>query len=349
MSITGIKIVVLDVQDADAIIVNLYKETDQFIMLLDGGRIGDSKIVIRELDQILKVSGKKGPNLVVCTHYDSDHIGGLKAVVNHYKTNIGTVFIHRTSQILDIVNLKTGKSEGIFPSENDAVLNGGYSYMDVRRDENIDKVLETVLQEKELIELVDSLGIPSCEPVAGGCQVPGWEEIRIIGPTLEYYQKLFPANLDKLSFLKEEAEILAAGFDVTATTTDPCEALDTLARSRVTPTNLNSAIIKIEMQGKSFLFTGDAGISSLYNISNYETDLKDIYWLKVPHHGSRNNINRDLIELMSPRIAVVSGNRHVDGNVINCLRSKGTRVDITRDAKVHLHYEFSIQKPVKQS
>ena len=55
--------------------------------------------------------------------------------------------------------------------------------------------------------------------------------------------------------------------------------------------NLNSAILKIEYNGRSFLFTGDASIESFLSIDNFERELADVFWLKVPHHGSKNNLN----------------------------------------------------------
>lgn len=38
--------------------------------------------------------GKSGPDLVVCTHYDSDHIAGLIDLIGHFGADIGEVWVH---------------------------------------------------------------------------------------------------------------------------------------------------------------------------------------------------------------------------------------------------------------
>ena len=66
-------------------------------MLVDGGHAGDAPVIIDELDSVLAKAGKKGPDLIICTHYDSDHIGGLMEIVKRYKNEIAQLLIHRTS------------------------------------------------------------------------------------------------------------------------------------------------------------------------------------------------------------------------------------------------------------
>ena len=345
---SSIKILVLNVKDADAIIIHLQKEGKHLVMLIDGGHPGDCDLVIEKLSPILEVANKKAPDLIVCSHYDMDHIGGLKAIINYYKTNIGQILIHRTSEILEIPNLfnKAPKSSSILPSESDLIIGGEIDFMDIRKDENIDTILEGIKQEIELINLIDNFGISCAEPVVDNYIIKGWEEIRLIGPTQDYYKKLFPKHFNAKEFLlqeslelKGEAEELKNNKD--DYTLNPCELLDSLKKCKVTSPNLNSAILKINYTDKVFLFTGDAGIDSFINIPSYKEEIKNIFWLKVPHHGSRNNLTCNLITLMSPQISVISGDRHIDDSVVGCLKAKGSKVDITRDLKKDLEYFFT--------
>lgn len=56
------------------------------------------------------------------------------------------------------------------------------------------------------------------------------------------------------------------------------------------------------------LFTGDAG--GLWG-SLIEMDLlSDIEYLKVPHHGSKNGITQDAVEVLQPEIAVISAGKN---------------------------------------
>lgn len=75
-----IKIEMLDIGDGDAIIIHLKRELENLIILIDGGNSKNVPKVLAKLDPILVESGKEGPDLIVCTHYDSDHIGGLKRI-----------------------------------------------------------------------------------------------------------------------------------------------------------------------------------------------------------------------------------------------------------------------------
>ena len=67
----------LNVGKGDSIIVNLKKNNESFVALIDGGEERYSDYVFEELSRVLNDNNKEGPDLVVCSHYDSDHIGGL--------------------------------------------------------------------------------------------------------------------------------------------------------------------------------------------------------------------------------------------------------------------------------
>ncbi len=336
-----ISINVLNVRDGDAIIVELSKDSSHLIILVDAGHSGDSQTIINNLSGPLKSANKLAPDLIICTHYDSDHIGGMTGVINEYKGNIKEIWIHRTTQILEISKLKSNTIvESTFPSENDTFLGGN---MNQNSTENRlrDLIIESAVQEKKLIELIDSLNIPCKEPIAGLCSYDGWEELEVLGPTEVYYKKLFPDHFNTEIYLKEEVSILQEVNDQgNMDILDPCEMLENLPKTRVTNPNLNSVIFKIDVERKTFLFTGDAGIESFYNIPNYEDELKNIFWLKLPHHGSRNNINCDLISIFSPQHAAVSGSKYIDKSVIECLKIKKTHVLSTNELNNNIEYKF---------
>ena len=92
----NIQIKMLNVGDGDAMVIKLKRsETDQLIILIDAGHSSDAPAVIKVLDTFLEQSNKKGPDLIICTHYDADHIGGMNMIAENYKTNIGQVWIHQ--------------------------------------------------------------------------------------------------------------------------------------------------------------------------------------------------------------------------------------------------------------
>lgn len=79
----------------------------------------------------------------------------------------------------------------------------------------------------------------------------------------------------------------------------------------------------------SFLFTGDVTGESIdnYLIPNIKTHVSDkrrFVVLKVPHHGSKNGLTRQLIEAIDPNIAFISAGRrnsygHPHKSIINLL------------------------------
>ena len=69
--------------------------------------------------------------------------------------------------------------------------------------------------------------------------------------------------------------------------------------------NNNSVVLKIVYGNTSFLFTGDIEKEAESVLSNYGALLKsDI--LKVAHHGSNTSTTQQMLELIRPKIAVIS-------------------------------------------
>lgn len=76
------------------------------------------------------------------------------------------------------------------------------------------------------------------------------------------------------------------------------------------------------------LFTGDIGPDV---IDEMISDVEDVEYLKVPHHGSKNGLTSELLERSSPEIAVISSGKnnphgHPHQEVIDLLTGRGVRV-----------------------
>lgn len=76
-------------------------------------------------------------------------------------------------------------------------------------------------------------------------------------------------------------------------------------------TNSNSVVAKLTYKNFSILLTGDfpADKSSSYLNNNSVKALV----LKIPHHGLKNSLNKDLLDLVTPKLAVSSGNEFYNG------------------------------------
>jgi beta-lactamase superfamily II metal-dependent hydrolase len=329
-----IKINMLNVKDGDAIIVELIKPTDVLVMVIDGGeeKYYASKVKPK-LVEILNIHNKTAPDIVVCTHYDSDHIAGLIPLVQDYITDIKQVWIHSPSPILNglfnEVNNLNNKSLSLLKSLNEVILEKFLLHESNTSKEEVEMqksfVLESLNQLNQLINIIPNEKLK--EVFHNDVPLNNWPEIKILGPTRDYFNSLFPRRQTLKSLILEELEtnnfidqkgLLLENLEII----NPCDKLKSDATAKITAINKASIIIAIDDVNKRYLFTGDAGIESFKKIPNWENELKNLYFLKVPHHGSNNNMTKEIAELMNPEFAFSSGDTHQDEEVIECLALK---------------------------
>lgn len=80
--------------------------------------------------------------------------------------------------------------------------------------------------------------------------------------------------------------------------------IENLYETKIDPNDF-SIVIEAKYKNFDMLFTGDINpqiISQLLESSK----IGDIEYLKVPHHGSRNGLTKDLLDATKPEIAVIS-------------------------------------------
>lgn len=316
----------LDVKDGDAIIVNLVNSSSNLVFLIDGGHNYDSDKIIENLEKILQANNKQAPDFILCTHYDDDHIGGLFGVVNYYGNKIGKVWIHKTSERINIQ--KAERTETIFPTESDDILNYGGISIDNGNPIH-QELIKNLQQEMDFLSLLVKYNIDVEEPFVENFTIKNWPELRLLGPSLDFYQKLFPEHFTVVDCVNYEFSSPEIDFSEDLLN-DVSSQLDSIKRYRLTPTNLNSAILLLQINDKKILFTGDAGIQSFESIIDSDGVLEGLHLLKVPHHASHHNINSTLIKLFRPKISLISGNRHVSELVIRCLESVNSEIYSTK-------------------
>lgn len=72
------------------------------------------------------------------------------------------------------------------------------------------------------------------------------------------------------------------------------------------------------------LFTGDSDLKDV-------TGLRDIDVLKVPHHGSKNNISKEVLDIIKPEVAIISVGKnnsygHPHKEVVEMLENAGAKI-----------------------
>lgn len=332
--ITSYQIEMINVNDADAFVV--YYITDNktpHLVLIDAGRYDDGKKVFRHLKN--HYDGLP-VELAIVTHPDEDHFGG---------------FIYLLEQIRD-------KKKGAV-SINRFWINDPRNHFgpeDMKRKISL-KVLEERLKsvytsdDKNLLDLIDSLHIQHDEVFAitlyrmnrdskgklhlksVECKPSDQEGFIVMGPFKKYYDiqsEDFRCNgVVPVKETKEDEDELD---EPSFVQTNECysRVLDD-AYDDTSCHNKSSIIVLFKPEeGKKYLFTGDASVESFNAMRMSHQNLcKDVYWLKVPHHGSKHNMNTDWIKHFNPKKAYISTARvgkFLNQCTINALKKNGCKV-----------------------
>lgn len=340
---------VLNVEDGDAILIHLKKEDKDLVIVVDAAHKNDYEDIVEEaLEKLLKQTNKIAPDIVVGTHYDNDHISGLVPLLKRYGDDVKEVWIHLPPEI----------ENEIFDEEKEKK-----SFERISSEKQFEVLSETVNIDKELInfenaliyesigrlrDLLKTVSRDKVRQVFAGDSYQGWPELKVLGPTQNFYNSIFPDGIDikaeviaelyyKLSSVhstKESAEFYRF--------IDPCDTLKGGTYSGLTDTNRASIIFAIDNGQNRYLFTGDAGVESFKEVPQYKNELKDIFWLKIPHHGSQNNMSKNMIDLMNPVYAYNTGDAHEDINVLKCIQKNDRTIEVksTKESGSNLKFEI---------
>jgi beta-lactamase superfamily II metal-dependent hydrolase len=291
------------------------QNNNDYVILIDGGNRGDGQKVIKHLDDyILTPAGKNAPDLIVCTHHDKDHVGGLVDVVNHYGNQIGEIWINNPAEHMGQINYQ--HLEESFRNKSQA--------------KQYEVILESLTDLDDFISVVGKKQISRYTALAGRNKFNGI--ISVLGPSDNFYKSLLPGmgNLD--DFVNSEADWAYKSIFGSPTvnealeTASPCPIVD--EENTTSATNNSSVILEIKRNDSRYLFTGDAGVQAFEDVES-RISLENIYWLDVPHHGSRRNLSSKLIDTMSPKVCYISANgsvKHPRRALVNCLRKHGAKV-----------------------
>lgn len=340
LKIVDYHIEMLSVGAADCFIIYYVDSKENHkLILVDAGTYNDGQNII---NHIRKWYPNHVIGLAIVTHPDDDHFGG---------------FVKMLEKIKD--------------KKNDAVpikqfwLNNPQNHVKVTQVQNeikkttlVNRVARLFDQgENNLLDLITSLNIPVsdkfaqpayCKDMKTGTLYPKPYKERdflgftIIGPTRGYFEKLAPnMRFDNLKGYSYDAKDDDEAFKPTATCLS--KALDD-ANDDGSVHNQSSMILMFEPEaGKKYLFMGDAGVEALANIPQcHRAAIKNVFWLKVPHHGSKHNLDSKTILYLHPKEAYISTEKqghYLNQCTINALKQIGCKVFSThRDKANFLHH-----------
>lgn len=312
----------LNVGDADATIITYAPKNDEeTVILIDAGRAGDGPKIVSHIKRWTK---KKQIDLAICTHPDSDHIGGFPYIVN--SLTIKEFWIHDPYK--HIAHIKLLKQTAKIAESASAIRKG------------LDLMLESLGHAKELLELLKKKPeITLKEPFKD--LTFDHAPLKVLWPSKEFYVRQLAKFKDLATLLTEER------FTLQRDETSLLEVLadvrpETIVDKATDPSkpNASSAVLFFEPGKKRCLFTADATAAALANACK-ANNLEKLDWLSIPHHGSRYNISSKLIRHFSPRAAFVSASGkpgHPHDAVVELFQQVGTAVYSTeKGAKLYCH------------
>ena len=276
----GIEIDFLPVGDntknGDAIVIRYGVEGNYKILVIDGG-FGDSgeKIV----EHINEYYSTDYVDYVLNTHPDTDHVTGLKVVLD--KLKVGELWMHLPWD-------HSSKIRSLF--EDGRITDNSLS----------NKIKDSLNAAYSLYELASSKNIPISEPFEGD----KIGEFLVLSPLKDWYINYllpdFPKMPKKKKFVLERNSVTESIMESAEWVTETWD-IETLSEDYESTgaRNESSVVLYGDFDGHKVLLTGDAGKIALHNSAEYADGLKinlaECNFVQMPHHGSRRNVSPSVL------------------------------------------------------
>ena len=302
-----ISIDMLNVGNADAIIIWYREGNTDAVLFIDGGNEKDGEAVVKHYEAYISpYISSTSPILVINTHPHKDHIGGLQYLVNYFKNRISVFYINNPSEYLTTFNKSTIES---------------YFTKYGAKNSTIKAIYESLNDSISLLDLIDSYGIKRSTYFSD--LDLGHSLFKIKGPSMDFYTKQIQYFANSSNLEKIASSILSEDVvnDVLESVT-PCKILD--EKNDDNAENLSSAIIELtDSYNKNYLFTSDASVDSFISSLENGISYSNYKIVQLPHPASRRNINSNLIKLFNPNQYWVSANgdsKHPRKAVLECVK-----------------------------
>jgi len=269
----------INVGQGDATFIEL---PDNTTMLIDAGTEDYADTMV----QYIKNLGVSQIDYFVLTHSDADHSGGADEVLEAFEIKN----IYRPFQIaVDDGVAIDGEDLGKYYEDNSSACNivsttTYKKFIELTYQETYTEEDDTIT-ESEVWVFYDGLTITSADT----------KETFLI----EFFA---PFKISNTSFEEYDSGCNTKGYPVGE-------------MGKVLSNNDSSPIILLEYEGKSFLFTGDAGTGIEKDLINSlsaseRTRFTDIDVYQAGHHGANNSNSQNFIDLTTPDYVVVSAGKN---------------------------------------
>jgi beta-lactamase superfamily II metal-dependent hydrolase len=313
---------------------NLYAgKRQQHVIIIDGGYSTTKDELKNHLDKYYncKINGKYVINLVILSHPDLDHVSGIVELLKDDDFKIYNIVANFPWNTLDVKWFKDGRI-----TDNS---------LEVRLQDAFNKL-------SELEELANDNNVQLFNPTHFAKTVKLSDaKLTFLGPSRAFYNQCI-SNCSKTPEQAENVDSMKY-FSANNQDNDSIEEsyslgdkIDWYNNEGTTPINESSIIFLFEYEGHKILFTGDAGKEALENAIDFAhksgIDLSNIDIIKMPHHGSRKNVNPDIMDDLKGKettcyISCVADDlgHHPSKRLLNMLIDKGYKVYSTSGTTLH--------------
>lgn len=275
------EVIIIDVNDADAIVVNYHDGDRWWTAVIDAGNVDDANKVKTYVKH--KEKNKCIIDYAFCTHPDKDHKGGFFNLLADSQTEICNFVIRRPDTLMQKDPRRLMYDTGMLEAKAKAVYNHPN---DANRN-----LIEEAKKYSYLIEPdlgIDVVGMP----------------LMVIGPRQKFFQDACYQMALGFGELEDEADAGDYAEDELPTEEEAKSVMD--EEKEESPTNMSSLILLFHPDTQNYLLAGDACSATLKDaVEDYPHNIPECI-LKVPHHGSKHNLTTEVIDLIKPTSAVIS-------------------------------------------
>lgn len=303
---------------------------EQTVIVIDGGYSSNAEVLKRHLKKYYKctINGKVHINIVFLSHPDQDHVEGLAKLFEDDEVVVDNLVTMIPWRVMTPQWFHDGR---ITQKSLDKKLEDAFNPL---------LSLEKLAEKKKVT-------IITTTKLSNPCIFNG-ATMTTLGPELTFYKecvansKKTPDKAEHIRSLKEST------FSADNDNEEPyvrgqIKWDDTECTS---PINESSHIMLFEYEDHKILFCGDAGKVALKKAIKYaednNIDLSNIDIIKMPHHGSRKNVNPTIMDTFAHKgcrcyISCKDGDEghHPSKRLVNMLLEKGFSVHTTSGATLH--------------
>ena len=291
MSITGFEIDFLPVgeksQHGDAILFRYKKDDRYVIILIDGGHkesegVKTSDIILNHMRDYYFPEVENDADMtidhIICSHPDSDHVGGLPEIMEACK--VGILWINNPADYVDYDDLADDSDTNRF-SKNDA--------------DTVSNLIKVAEENKVTVEAC--LQGTSIGPFV------------VASPDDDFYVDLVSGDIERQG--REQSSFKSAFKRAVSWMLAKWNKDELKEYPATSVCNESSTVLYGKLMDKEYqiLLTADAGIEALSRAYDYINDYcvfesGSLTFIQMPHHGSRHNVNVEVLDkLLSRKIA----------------------------------------------